>query len=127
MKPASLLLLLPFIMPSEAANYSAQQTTVDGVAVVRLTDAAHKTQVSIVPSIGNNAYEMKVNGKDVFWSPLKSVGEFPAKHVHLGNPLLAPWANRIAGSSYYINDKKYTLNPELKNVGYDGNHNPIHG
>ncbi len=125
MKSAALLLSSSLLM--SAANYSAQQTTADGVAIVRLTDAAHKTQVSIVPSIGNIAYEMKVNGKDVFWSPYKSVAELQQKHAHLGNPLLAPWANRIAGDSYYVNGKKYTLNPELKNFGYDGNHNPIHG
>jgi len=125
MKPALLLLSLSLTM--SAANYSIENAVVDGVAIVRLGDAAHKTQVSIVPSIGNNAFEMKVNGKDVLWSPYKSVGEFQKKHAHLGVPFLAPWANRIAGDSYYVNGKKYTLNPALQNFQYDGNHNPIHG
>jgi aldose 1-epimerase len=125
MKSSLLLFLLPIM--SQAANYTAEKLTVDGVEVVRLTDAARKTEVMIAPSIGNNSYEMKVNGKKVFWSPYNSVGEFKAKPVHLGNPFLAPWANRLEGDYFYANGKKYTLNPSLDNFRYDGNHKPIHG
>src|SRR5258708_4183281 len=128
MKLALLLVSTLLTMTAaNAANYTAQKVTVDGIEVVRLTDASHKTEVSIVPSIGNNAYDMKVNGKAVFWSPYKTLKEFQAKNAHLGNPFLAPWANRIDGDSYYANGKKYTLNADLKNFQYDGNHKPIHG
>jgi aldose 1-epimerase len=125
MKASALLLLLPIVMP--AANYTAEKLTVDGIEVVRLTDAGHKTEVMVVPSVGNNSYEMKVNGKRVFWSPYNSVGEFKAKPVNLGNPFLAPWANRLEGDYFSANGKKYTLNPGLNNYRYDGNHKPIHG
>jgi aldose 1-epimerase len=114
-------------LAGSAANYSAVLTTVDGIEVVRLADAAHKTEVSIVPSLGNNAYEMKVNGKNVFWSPYRSLGELKEKPVQVGNPLLSPWANRIDGDSYWANGKKYLLNPDLKNFRYDQNRKPIHG
>ena len=63
MKFAALLLLLPLM--STAANYSAQNASDHGIETVRLTDAAHKTEVSIAPSFGNMAYEMKVNGKNI--------------------------------------------------------------
>ena len=122
---ATALLLLPLM--SQAANYKAEKLTEDGVEIVRLTDARHKTEVSIAPSIGNNAYEMKVNGKNVFWAPYKSVGEFKAKPVHLGNPFLAPWANRLDQPAFYANGKKYALNPEIGNFRADGNQKPIHG
>jgi hypothetical protein len=62
MKSTALGLLLPLM--STAANYSAQKSTDHEIEVVRLSDAAHKTEVSIAPSFGNMAYEMKVNGKD---------------------------------------------------------------
>ena len=37
---------------SQAANYTAQKIVVDGFDVLRLTDAAHKTEVSIAPAFG---------------------------------------------------------------------------
>ncbi|MGH9664247.1 MAG: hypothetical protein ACRD9L_07475, partial [Bryobacteraceae bacterium] len=82
---------------SQAANYSAKKLPVDGVEVVRLSDAARKMEVSIAPSVGNIAYEIKVNGTEILWSPYRSVGELAAKPALSGNPFLEPWANRIDG------------------------------
>lgn len=112
---------------SQAQNYTAQKTVIEGVEVVRLADAARHTQVSIVPSLGNLAYEMTVNGKNVFWAPFTSLAQFKAKPVQAGNPFLAPWANRLDQDAFYANGKKYLLNPELKNYRRDGNQKPIHG
>ncbi len=126
MKRLFLVILLCPAM-SLAGNYSAERATVDGIEVIRLKDVARKIEVSIAPSLGNNAYEMKVNGKQVLWSPYKSLKEFQEKPVQIGNPLLSPWANRIDGDAYWANGKKYLLNPDLKNFRYDANHKPIHG
>ncbi|HYK89245.1 MAG TPA: aldose 1-epimerase [Acidobacteriota bacterium] len=112
---------------TQAGNYIAERATVDGVEVVHLKDAAHRTEVSIVPSFGNNAYEMKVNGKQIFWSPYRTLKELLDQPAQAGNPLLSPWANRIDGDAYWANGKKYLLNPELKNFRYDNNRKPIHG
>lgn len=112
---------------SYAANYSAERTTIDGIEVIVLKDAARGTEVRIAPSIGNNAYEMTVRGKPVLWTPYKSPKELLEKPIQVGNPLLAPWANRIDGDAYWANGKKYLLNPELKNFRYDANRKPIHG
>ena len=125
MKPITLFVLLPFM--SEAARYSVESAQADGVAVVRLTDAATRTTVSIAPSIGNLAYEMKVNGKNVFWTPFQSLAEMKAKPALCGNPFLAPWANRIDQDAFYANGKKYLLNADIGNLRRDGNKNPIHG
>src|SRR3981189_3274000 len=51
MRRASLALLLPLM--SQAANYTAKTAVVDGVDVVLLTDTAHKTEVTVLPSVGN--------------------------------------------------------------------------
>ncbi|MGH9632740.1 MAG: aldose 1-epimerase [Bryobacteraceae bacterium] len=125
MKRAALAVLMPTLIL--AANYQAETTTREGIEVVRLVDAPHKTEVSIVPSIGNNAYEMSVNGKNVFWTPYKHLEEFKKKPVLLGNPFLAPWANRLDQDAFWANGKKYTLNPALNNVRHDGFGQPIHG
>ena len=114
-------------LAANAADYSARQTTRDGVDVVVLADVARHTEVTVLPSIGNMAYEMKVNGKDVLRAPAGSLAEFKAKPGIAGIPLLWPWANRIDQSSYYVNGKLYTFNLELGNVHLDANKKPIHG
>ncbi|MGI8744858.1 MAG: aldose 1-epimerase [Bryobacteraceae bacterium] len=110
-----------------AANYSARKTRVDGFDVVKLTDAAHHIEVTVVPALGNNAYSMLVNGKQVLYSPYETLSQFKAKPVLLGVPLLAPWANRLDEDAFFANGKKFVLNPELGNLRYDQNHLPIHG
>jgi aldose 1-epimerase len=112
---------------SNAQNYRAHKAMVDGLEVVRLTDAARQTEVSIVPSIGNQAYEMKVRGQNLFWVPFRSLSEWKAKPAMCCNPFLAPWANRLDQDAFYANGKKYLLNGELKNFRRDGNGLPIHG
>ncbi len=111
----------------EAANYSARKTVVDEVQVVELADAAHHVQVSIAPAIGNIAFEIKVNGKNILWSPYHSAGEFKASPRLCCVPFLAPWANRIDGDAYWANGKKYVLNADLGNVRRDNHQKPIHG
>ena len=109
------------------SNYSAQKIAVDGIEVVRLIDVEHKTEVSIIPSVGNFAYEMKVNGHNVFWWPYKTLEDFRAKPGFAGNPFLAPWANRLDQDAFWANGKKYVLNPELGNLNRDQHRLPIHG
>jgi aldose 1-epimerase len=125
MKPATLALLVPFM--ATAANYSAQKSTDHDVEIVRLSDAAHKTEVAIAPSFGNMAYEMKVNGKNILFLPVAGIAELKAKPALAGVPFLWPWANRIDQEAFWANGKKYLLNPDLKNIRYDANHKPIHG
>ncbi len=117
--------LIPLM--SQAADYSAVVSVTDGIEVVRLADAARRVEVSIVPSLGNLAYEMKVGGKNILWFPHRSLAELKAKPSLCGIPFLAPWANRLDQDAYWANGKKYLLNRELRNVRYDGNGKPIHG
>ena len=114
MRPA--LLAIVMSLAANAANYSARRTVVDSVEVVVLADAARGTEVTIVPSVGNGAYEMKVNGKDILAMPSTSLREFKAKASFAGIPFLAPWANRLDQFAFYANGKKYNFNPDLGNV-----------
>ncbi len=125
MKAASVALLFPLM--SQAANYFAKTAQMDGVEVVRLFDTARKTEVAVVPSVGNIGYRMLVNGKNAFWVPYDSVGEMASKPAMGGAPFLAPWANRLDHDGFWANGKQYRLNTDLANVGRDGNGNPIHG
>src|SRR5262249_16937895 len=108
-------------------TYTAERQTVDGTEVVYLADSKTRSEVWIAPSMGNNAYQMKVAGQPVFVFPYASLAEWKAKPVQVGNPFLAPWANRIDQETYWVNGTKYLLNPDLKNFRYDAFHQPIHG
>jgi aldose 1-epimerase len=123
MKATALLAFL-FVLAANAANYSARQATVDTVDVVVLSDAARKTEVTILPSIGNMGYEMKVNGKNVLYVPEGGLAKFKARPALSGIPFLAPWANRLDQQAFYANGKKYAFNMGLGNVR--GNI-PMHG
>ena len=112
---------------SDDSNYSAERVSVDGIGVIRLADQRRRTEVSVVPSLGNNAFEMKVNGTSLLWSPYQSLAEFRDHPVHLGIPFLAPWANRLDGDAFRANGRQYKLNAELDNFHRDGNGLPIHG
>lgn len=122
----AILLFTTFTMFA-ASKYSAIRVVTDGIEEVVLRDEVRHQEVRVVPSIGNNSYSYKVNGQEIFWSPYKSLAEMKAKPVNLGNPFLAPWANRIDGPAYYANGKKYLLNPDLGNYRADGFKQPIHG
>src|ERR1700704_2119821 len=129
--PCFALLLLPFLAPisvpilaNAAGNYTAVKTTDHGVEIVRLTDLAHGVEVSIVPSVGNRAYEMKVHGKNILYFPQADPGEYVARPRLSGIPFLAPWADLLNEPAFWANGKKYTFNMGLGNVR--GNM-PIHG
>ena len=121
------LIALLFPLMSIAADYSAQKAVVDGIEVVRLTHVAPDTEVAVVPSLGNLAYEFKVNGKNVLWLPYQTLAELKAKPQFGGIPFLAPWANRLSEDAFFANGKKYRLNPDLGNLHRDQNLHPIHG
>src|SRR5271165_4984353 len=118
----SFLLLLS--MNSLAQNYKAEEVSDHGVAIVRLTDAAHGVEVSMAPSIGNRAYEMKVHGKNILYFPYADVAEFQKRPRLCGIPFLAPWADLLNEPGFWANGKEYLFNMGLGNVR--GNM-PIHG
>jgi len=109
-------------------NYSIRETSEDGVKVYVLRDAGRDTEVKVAPEVGNTATAMTVRGRPVLWSPYQSAGEW-AKHPGTmgGVPFLWPWANRIDGLSYWVNGKKYAINPDLGNVRMGPGPTPMHG
>jgi aldose 1-epimerase len=112
---------------STSPAFTAQQITVDGVPVVRLSDSARGIEVSILPTIGNMAYEMKVHGKNILFFPEMKLSDFQKRPMQNGIPFLAPWANRMDGDGFWANGKRYNFNLSLGNVHKDGKGLPIHG
>lgn len=109
------------------AQYRALRESDGPYPVVRLSESESATELSVSPAFGAIAYDLHVGGKKVLWSPEASLSDLIGRPRLCGNPILAPWANRIDGYSYQANGKKYLLNPELGNLRLDANKNPIHG
>ena len=103
-----------------AAQYTARQSG----EVVVLDDSAAATTVSILSSVGNIAFELKVKGQNVLRWPFASIDEFKAKPSMSGIPFLGPWANRLDEQAFYANGRRYAFDMELGNVR---GAIPIHG
>ena len=109
-----------FAVPVEAQRYSAVR---DG-EIVRLTDRTTETIVSIMPSVGNIAFEMQVKGHNVLRFPHETLADFKARPNATGVPFMGPWANRLDEQAFYANGKRYAFDMSLGNVR---GAIPIHG
>lgn len=102
-------------------RYRAQQIG----DVVRLEDAVSQCTVSVSPSAGNNAFDMRIDGWNVLWFPYDSLDDFKSRgHGRGGIPFLGPWANRLDEQAFYANGRRFAFDMDLGNVR--GSH-PIHG
>jgi aldose 1-epimerase len=122
-----LLLILPFALVAAPA-FTAEKTTDQGVQIVRLSDPAHGVEVSILPSLGNRAYELKIKGKNLLYFP-GGIADFKSSggKGFNGIPFLAPWGNRISGGGFWANGKRYGFNSSLGNVNLNSSGIAIHG
>jgi aldose 1-epimerase len=125
----SVILLGCALAMQAAPPYTAERTTDHGVEVVHLKDQAHNAEVSVVPSVGNRAYEFKVNGKNILYFPLPDPGALKNSSDPALNaiPFLAPWANRVRGGGFWANGKRYLFNPDLGTLRMDAKGLTIHG
>jgi aldose 1-epimerase len=128
MRRCFLLYLLPMLVLAKS-TYTAEKINDNGVEIVRLSDRTHGVEVSIAPSVGNRAYELKVHGKNLLYFPLADAVALQKAggRVFNGIPFLAPWANRMAGSGFWANGKRYVFNPDLGSVRVDASGIAIHG
>jgi aldose 1-epimerase len=101
-------------------QYAARQ---DGDIVV-LEDSTARTTLSLIPSVGNVAFGMTVNGAQVLRFPSGSIEEFKRTPRLSGIPFMGPWANRLDEVGFYANGRHYVFNTELGNVRGP---RPIHG
>ncbi|HYR88766.1 MAG TPA: aldose 1-epimerase [Terriglobia bacterium] len=118
--PLLFVVLLMGSIPAPAQQYTTRR---NGETVV-LEDTKNQTAVSILPSVGNVAFSMKVKGQDILRWPYASVEEFKARPALSGIPFVGPWANRLDEQAFYANGKRYAFDMDLGNVR---GAIPIHG
>jgi aldose 1-epimerase len=110
--PVVACLSIAFAAPAAAQQYSARQTG----DIVRLEDTKSQTVVSVITSVGNIVFEMKVKGQEVLRFPYASIDDFRAKPGGVGIPFMGPWINRLDQQAFYANGRKYNFDMELGNV-----------
>lgn len=115
----SAVLVLPL-----AAAAQPRYTAVKEGDVVKLSDRTTDTVVSILPSLGNMAFEMKVHGQNVLRYPHSTIEEFRKAPNTIGIPFMGPWINRLDERAFWANGKRYAFDDSIGNVR--GNI-PIHG
>jgi len=106
--------------PHAARRYTAAR---DG-DVVTLTDTRNDTRVSIMPSVGNIAFDLQVRGQRMLRSTQGDAARFKASPNGMGIPFMGPWINRLDEQAFYANGKRYAFDMELGNVR---GAIPIHG
>lgn len=115
-----LFTVLSLAVPAEAQRYAAVR---DGDAI-RLTDRTADVVVSIVPSVGNMAFEMLVKGHNVLRFPQGSLAALKSRPAMIGIPFMGPWANRLDEQAFFANGTRYPFDMDLGNVRGQF---PIHG
>ncbi|HKY21250.1 MAG TPA: aldose 1-epimerase [Vicinamibacterales bacterium] len=117
------VLLIGLMMPisAEAQQYEARRKG----DVVQIEDKKNQILVSIITSVGNMAYEMKVKGQNILRFTRPSIDDLRAKPAGMhGIPFMGPWANRLDEQAFYANGKRYPFDMQLGNVT---GAIPIHG
>ena len=99
-------------LPASAQQYQARR---EG-DVVRLEDTQNQVVVSILPSVGNQAFELKVKGHNVLRWTYASVADFQSRPGMAGIPFLAPWADILDEQAFYANGRRYAFDMQLGNV-----------
>ena len=108
----ALLFSIALAIPAVAGHYTAIRVG----DVVQLEQTDDKTRVSIIPSVGNIAFEFLIKGQNVLRFPFASVEDFKKRPGLHGIPFLGPWANRLDEQAFYANGTKYAFDMALGNV-----------
>jgi aldose 1-epimerase len=109
------LLVLVFFAAATPAFAQPYSSIRNGDAV-QLQDARAQTIVSIVPSVGNIAFEMKVKGENILYWPYGSIEEFKARPGMSGIPFLGPWIDRLDEQAFFANGRRFPFDMQLGNV-----------
>jgi aldose 1-epimerase len=99
-------------MQGSGPSYSARRNG----DVVQLMDSRMQTTVSILPSVGNIAFEMTVKGQKVLYWPYESIEAFKARPGMSGIPFLGPWIDRLDEQAFFANGRRRAFDMQLGNV-----------
>jgi aldose 1-epimerase len=113
-----------FFFAAATPAFAQPYSSVRNGDVVQLQDARAQTVVSIIPSVGNIAFEMKVKGQNILYWPYRSIDEFKSRPGMSGIPFLGPWIDRLDEQAFFANGRRFAFDMQLGNIRGDM---PSHG
>jgi aldose 1-epimerase len=95
----------------------------DGIVLV---SHDHDLRVAFAPGAGMVGYSLTHRGEELLGQRGGLAG-YRERGSSFGIPLLHPWANRLAGTSYSVDGRAVDLDPGRSPIHVDANGLPIHG
>jgi len=109
------------------AAFSAEETTYDGYAAVRLATPDGSLAATFAPRIGMIGCSLEHDGEELL-GQRGGLARYESEGSTMGIPLLHPWANRLAGFEYTAEGQHVTLDRNSPLLHVDGQTGlPIHG
>lgn len=93
---------------------------------VTLKDPSSSLTATFVPRAGMIATSL-ADGDDEFLGQRRGLDAYVENGKTMGIPLLYPWANRLGGNEYAVDDRVVTLTAGVDGVRVDEHGSPIHG
>jgi len=103
--------------------YDERVGDLDGIVLV---SHDHDLQVAFAPGAGMVGYSLTHRGEELL-GQRGGLAAYRERGSTFGIPLLHPWANRLAGTSYSADGRVVELDPERSPIHVDANGLPIHG
>jgi galactose mutarotase-like enzyme len=93
---------------------------------MRLIDASADIEAAFLPGVGMVGASLRHRGEELL-GRTDNLVRYESEGSTMGIPLLHPWANRIAGTSYDAAGRSVQLDPGSALLHLDANGLPIHG
>ena len=108
------------------AAHEVRDEKVGGLDGIALVSHECDLQVAFVPGAGMVGRSLTQRGEELL-GQRGGLAAYRERGSTFGIPLLHPWANRLAGTSYSVGGRRVELNPRRSPIHLDSGGLPIHG
>jgi len=108
------------------ATHEVRDERVGGLEGIALVSHDHDLTVAFVPGAGMVGHSLTHRGEELLGQRGGLAG-YRERGSSFGIPLLHPWANRLAATTYTAGGRRIELDPQRSPVHLDPNGLPIHG
>src|SRR5215208_7254760 len=106
--------------------HEVRDERVDGLDGIALLSHARDLRVAFAPSAGMVGYSLTHRGDELL-GLRGGLSAYRERGSSFGIPLLHPWANRLAGTTYTAGGRRVELDPQRSPMHLDPNGLPIDG
>jgi aldose 1-epimerase len=108
------------------SDYAVQQGSQEGHDTIVLSSAQRDLQAAFATSVGMVGCSLRHHGQELL-GQRRGLAAYAEQGSSMGIPLLAPWANRLAGLRYKAAGREVQLDPDSLPLRLDSGGLPLHG